>query len=207
MGDMQKDNGKLVKRIAGVADDLMTGRQCQVTRLLPVCGLATNAYACRAFYMYLIDTCRQLFMAGFSLSSVHVVSDERKKMLLDSGLNLIKVLYETNEGMIRVGKDLIDLYGEIHAISPGRRRVSIHASRRKMEDPDLLLMEEVLRCSLNHWYSGNFAYLLSQYFVCDYAHLRFVLDRRSSERVRNLAVFWSSYYRGSGMESEMGENG
>jgi hypothetical protein len=141
-------------------------------------------------------------MTGFSLSSVYVVSDERKKMLLDSGINLLKVLYETNEGIIRVGKDLIDLYGEIQAISPGRRRVSIHASRRKMEDPDLLLMEEVLRYSLNHWYSGNFAYFLSRYFVSDYANLRFVLDRRSAERVKNLAAFWSSYYRGSGVENE-----
>lgn len=204
---MQKDSGRLVKRIACVADDLLAGRQCQVTRLLPVCGLAANEYACRAYYMYLMDTNRQMFLTGFSLSSVRVVSDERKKMLLDSGCNLIRVLYNMNEGMIRVGKELIDLYGEIQAISPGRKRVSIHATRRKMEDPDLILVEEVLRYSLNHWYSGTFAYFLSQYHVCDYTRLRFVVDRRSAGRVKNLAAFWSSYYKGSDVESETGKNG
>lgn len=200
--DMQKDNDRLVKRIAGVADHLLAGGQCQVTRLLPFCGLAANESAWRAYYMFLIDTSRQLFMTGLSLSSVQVISDERKQMLLDSGSNLLRVLYNPSDGIIPVKKDLTDLYREIQAISPGWERVSIHARpRRKLEDPDLLLMEEVLRYSLNRWYSGGFAYFLTQYYVCDYARLRFVVDSRSAGRVKNLAEFWHRYYGGPNVQS------
>jgi hypothetical protein len=183
-----------LNRLSCFAEKLRSGHRCHVTGLAPICHLVTSDYAIsddpvQQYFMFLITTSRRLLMEGSSLSTVHVVDEEIKLKLLDSGITLLTEYYRNYDGILRVGKELIDLYNEISGISPGVKRIAVHASRRKLEDADLLLMESIIWFSLNHDYAAGSAYYASQIFISDRARMRFNLDSRSAARVEEIIKF------------------
>lgn len=187
---------KLFTRLSCLAHKLRTGQRCHVTGLMPISRLQFGDYTCKKYFMFLLNTSRHLLMEGSSLSTVNVIDDEKKLKLLDSGITLLTEYYREYNGILRVGKELIDLHNEIERISPGYKRIAIHAGRRKLEDADLLLMEEITWFSLNHTYKAGaaycafIAYSVSKTFISDCARMRYNLDSRSASRVEEIIKFF-----------------
>jgi len=192
---------KLINRLSCLAYKLRTGQRCHVTGLMPISRLNFGDHTCKQYFMFLVNASRQLLIEGSSLSTVNVVDEEKKTKLLDSGIALLTEYYRSYGGILRVGKELIDLHNEIYMISPGVKRIAIHADRRKLEDADLLLMEKIIWFSLNHAYKegtahcGFIAYYASQTFISDCTHMRYNLDYRSAARVEEIIKFWSKNLR------------
>jgi hypothetical protein len=183
-------------RVAETAWLLERGYAAQITQLRVIKHLVENDREGRLFYSFLLKESFRLYSQGQSLTRIQLIAESYKTELYERALALLKALNE-NDGVLNHGKDAIDLHNEISAISSGWKRVSTRDLRRNMEDPDLVLIEQALRFSMNHWFTGDFAYFLSRYFVCDYARCRFVLSPDSSGRVLSIANYFSQKCLGS----------
>jgi hypothetical protein len=187
---MRNNRELQVNKILGLFHLLKNGNKEQVTKLLSLEKLLTSEHQCFDYYLFLVERAQKYNSESKSLSKVEIVNNDLKSELLEEVFAEIKALRE-NEGMITHGKKLIDFYHYFQALSPGWKRISIHASRRKLEDPDLILLEQTVRYCLNHWYSGKYAYYLSQYFCCSYEKYRLFLTPESSCRVHDIANYFS----------------
>jgi hypothetical protein len=188
MSERKKD---CLAAIARVAKDLRQGIPCQVTRLLPIQGLITDEWSCRDYYLFLLESSSILFDQGLSMSSRRLVEGREKRRIYSEAMRLLHTLYNTREGIQEAaGRELTDLYEGIQSLSPGGKRISVHASwRRKLPDADLILIEEILRYSLNQWFDRVWAYRLTRYYVSSYEGLRFLLDQRSADRIMGIVDF------------------
>jgi hypothetical protein len=185
---------KFIKNIAESAWYLERGEKVQVTRLRPLGCLAGNQWNSKSYYYYLVESSYQFFQNGLSMSRVCLVDVGEKEKMYADALKYLKILYEDHEGIIKVGKALIDLYEQINQLSPGNTWVSKGRCRRKLRDPDLVLLEQTIRFSLNSWYGGYWSYSLAKYYCCNYWRYRYILDRQSFERVMGIAEFFSQKY-------------
>lgn len=181
---------------------LNRGDDLQVTKLMPIESLITSEYQGKQYYLYLIENSFKYYKNGQSLSSVTLIDNSEKEDLFSKSINSLRVLFGQNDGMIESGKELIDTYEYLQSVSPGWKRISIHGTRRKLEDPDLVLLEQLIRYCLNHWYTGNWAYFLSQYYCCDYKQYRFKLTRNSSARIIDIVNYFIQKFPYSGIQLE-----
>ena len=125
-------------------------------------------------------------MESKSLSTVQLLDKPKKHEIYMRSLNALHGL-KNNE--IKYEKELTDIYEFFQSTFPGWKRVSIHATRRKLEDPDLVFLEQTIRFCLNNWFNGKDAYFLSQYFCCSYEKYRSKMTKKSSFWVMDITQY------------------
>ncbi len=186
---MDTEKQSRVIKLSKIAWNIEQGIETQVTQLLPITKLVEGRIQCRDYFYFLVENSYKCFNDSQSLSKVNLIDNTKKKEIYEKSLNSLNGLRE-NDGVIKYGKELIDIYEFLQSLSHGWKRVSVHATRRKLEDPDLVLIEQSIRYSLNHWFDGKDAYFLTQYFCCDYRHYRLLLSRDSVSRINSVTGYF-----------------
>jgi hypothetical protein len=97
---------------------------------------------------------------------------------------------------------LDDLEQRLWDISPGWTRIWVRATRRKLADPDLLLLEAAIRLSKEARFTRHSPHILSQMYCCDYHRCRFILTRDSALRIRDIATYFNDDFRTRPHETE-----
>jgi hypothetical protein len=180
----------IIGKLETVISRLEAGAALQVTAMMPVRRLIRERHVCQRFYLHLIQCSHQHFERGQSLSGASVLADAPKGDLFASGADLLADLYSAAEPSAQVRDELSELAQYLHALSPGWKRKSIHATRSKLADPDLLLIERTIVYSLSDLYDGLGAYELCRYFCCDYRDMAFSLEPKAVGRVREVIDFF-----------------
>jgi hypothetical protein len=180
----------IIGKLEKVINRLEVGAALQVTAMMPVRRLIREQHVCQRFYLHLIERSHRHFERGQSLSRASMLTDIPKTVLYAKSANLLADLYCSAEPTVTVRDELNEIAQYIHALSPGWKRKSIHATRRKLADPDLLLIERTIIYSLRELYDGLGAYELCRYFCCDYRDMAFSLEPKSVGRVREVIDFF-----------------
>jgi len=187
---------RAIYRIVKAARQLELGEPCPITKLMPIQQLSSQphgeqAYKCGQFTLFLLRKSHESFLAGKSLCRKEIVPDSDKQAFYNRVLELTVPLVKQYEGELEQKAQLNELYSQIKCISPGWIRLNIHTSRRKLEDPDLVLIEQAVRYLLEGWQGAFWDYSLAQYFCCDYFHYRFIPTQKSAERFMDIADYLS----------------
>lgn len=157
-----------IEKLDEAATRTELGQPYPVTKLTAVISLAGESEARCAHYLHhLLDDARELFQR-FPAGGPPAVEAE-------------------------VMEAARQLHDRIEGLHPGWKRVWIHATRRRLEDADLLLAEWALwwlgrsRSRLN----GYAAYEVSRLFVTSYASKRFHVPHAGARRWREIHHYWA----------------
>ena len=186
-----RNNARELDRLCDFACSLSEGGVNNVQKLRPIRKLISSFYS-RGFYLFLVESSYDLFKQGRSLASERLISNQTKQELYQSAICGLNALKDRHEGMLIYGKELIDIYQYCQELSPGNYKSAGRDRRRKLSDPDLVLIEQTVRFSVNHWYGSDWAYWLTRYYCCDYKNYRFKPDERSLERLVYLIRYLST---------------
>ncbi len=171
------------------------------TKLMPIVRLYNrNKSICSDFYPYLLRKSFENFDKGKSLAKSNLVSDEEKRAIYEEVLFDINKFHVNREEK-QIREKLEKRYEYFQQLSLGWKRLYVHASRRKMEDPDLILMEDIIRAYLKNWHTGCWAYFLCQYYCCDYKDLRFKMNTDSASRIMDIAYYFINKYNEMNIEA------
>lgn len=187
------NEARAVARILAAAERLERGESCQITVLMPICRLARPEHGAR-FARYLLDRSRARFLAGQTLSCEELIPEEEKVACYDQAFDALGQVCANGKMPESARRTLEAMYQRLWTIRPGWARVGIHATRRKLPDPDLLLVEEACRHALHGWFGGDWDYWLAQIYVCDYRRLRFIPGPESAPRFRDVADYFRRFY-------------
>ncbi len=180
-----------LKKVAQLAKE--TNDFVHTTKLIPVIRLYNWNKSCFDFYIYLLKKSLNNFNNRKSLAHQQIVTDKEKKKLYLEVLSNVENLHQ-GEIKSSTKKILTELYECFQEISPGHKRLYVHTKRRKLEDPDLILMEYIVWCYLDNYHNGYWAHALTQFYCCDYKKLRFKMDARSEPRVMDIVHYFEKKY-------------
>lgn len=174
-------------KLALFAHQLKRGEQCQITKLTPLFRLVDTVQIGSAFMQYLLLKNKAYIEEGRSLAKSEVMPLEEKLGLY----NIICTGFLTNDQTNNLDKvALTQVYERCSQIG-GTKRLYVHATRRALPDPDLLLLEQFARYHLNGWLKGTWAYWFAQTYCCDYEGYRYKPDQRSAQRVTDIVRFFN----------------
>lgn len=185
----------LIDKLEQAATHAERGEPYSVTKLSAVIPLAAGRARCAHFMYHLLTIAREDVLAGRSLSAHHELPPAETAEWLDQARELF--LRASAGERDRPEPEVIEAAGRLHdrieALKPGFKRVWIHATRRQLEDADLLLAEWGLwwlgktPCLLD----GRGAYETARFFVTSYRDKRFHVPPESAPRWREIHRYWA----------------
>lgn len=187
----------LIDRLDQAATRAERGEPYSVTKLTAVIPLAgRNEPRCARYLHYLLAIARGDVLAGRSLSAHHELPPRETAELLDDAGNLFQRfpaggLPQAEAVIVGAARDLHD---RLEALQPGWKRVWVHATRRQMEDADLMLAEWALWWLSRRRLIGYGAYEASRFFVTSYENKRFYVPATSARRWREIHRYWAGWY-------------
>lgn len=145
---------------------------------------------------FLIKNSYQLFVSGQSLSVDNLVPYSKKCEIYESVLECLEMVENQQTSENELQKKLQLALDEIRSFYPcdgydiGFRRIYIHATRRKIFDVDLLL----LNCCIGALQTKHISHYdlieMTKFFCIDYANLRFKLNEKSISRFEKVIEFF-----------------
>lgn len=188
MQSMNDFKARNLAKLILFAEQLEQGACLQITKLMPIFRLADSPEVMSKFMCYLLNKNYQHLLAGESLNTKIV-------MPLDKKIDLYRHLTEVVNEQIDFKKTGRNQMAAITAFTTrlgGTKRLSIHASRRALHDPDLLLVEYFCRGHLEKRLTRYLMYVLAQVYCCSYENFRFKPDIHSAPRVRDIINFFTA---------------
>lgn len=176
----QSDERTLFKLIRG-AEDVQAGKPVQVTRFLPLIRLC-EGHKGPAFFAALLWKVR-----SETIQTAHspLIPLRDKLALLEQAGDLLSGDLDNPGGRwtAALRKQAEELIERLYALQPGWKTVSIHASRRRAEDKDLLLVETLM---------GGYLPGVIELFLTTYEGYRYRLLPDTDQRVLWMVDFWSN---------------
>ena len=173
-------------KLALFAHQLAQGEQCHITKLMPLCRLVDNNQLGSRFMQYLLRKNAAYLHAGQSLAKQPFLTVEEKlahyQLLLNPENNSSPEQF-LNASTLENVYEICQQYG-------ANKRLNVHATRRTLSDPDLLLLEQFARCHLNSWLARNWIYWYAKTYCCDYENYRYKPNQLSACRVMDIVRFF-----------------
>jgi len=188
MKDSSEFKQRNLAKLSQFASELHQGKFCHITKLIPIFRLAGSPETISQFMCYLLNKSYQRLLAGESLNTKEV-------MPLDEKIDLYRHLTEVVNEHVDFKKTGRNQMGAITAFTTrlgGTKRLYIHASRRTLSDPDLLLVEYFCRFHLEKYRSRWWMYYVAQVYCCDYENYRFKPNIHSAPWVRDIVNFFTA---------------
>lgn len=121
-----------------------------------------------------------------------VVSKHEKQNLYSSTLRCL-ISHMAGEAFEKREYELENISKEIERFYPlGCRRIYIHASRRKIFDVDLFLLQHCVWALQKKYISIYYLIEMTKYFCIDYENLRFKLNSKSVSRFEKIISFFEN---------------
>ncbi len=188
---MDDNKQKNIDKLFVIAERLKQGEKLQITVLSPIKYLIEDKEVTLNYYLYLLERSFNHYQLSQSLSTVQLIKDAKKNELYLSSVKALKSFIQSKREMTGDHK-LHHIYKRSQQMFPGWKRVSVNATRRRLEDPDQLLIEQTARYAYKKWWSGSAAYEISQYFCTDYKNYRMKFTKESSIRVNDIAQYFDT---------------
>jgi hypothetical protein len=181
-----------IRKLFIAANELERGTPISVTKLRPIERLTDNEVQCQAFFLYLVKRSFERFQRGESLSTVTLIAPEEKAQMYTTTIGELTEVYARDPlNVFEPLAELDDLEQRLWEISPGWARMWLRATRRKLADPDLLLLEAAIRLTKEARFTRHSPHTLSQMYCCDYHRYRFKLTGGSAVRIRDIATYFT----------------
>lgn len=148
------------------------------------------------FYLFLLKKTLEYFQDGRSLSQKEYVDREQKEAYLKTGIRLLE-LYLTKPSL-SLFKEIDELYQVLWNLAPHMRRASRHVwPRWRLEDPDLLILREILSYLSESENLGEWdTYFLGRYYCCELMKGLYHPKAHSAQRLRDLSGYLRSLAQG-----------
>jgi hypothetical protein len=192
---------RAVARLCELANSLASGEKRQASCLKSLSPLLTERTGDYEFFGFLLEKSFARYRAGDTLLDSVQTNDVRKTELFQRLLEICQPLIEwrktrANHGEIEEALPrLKQLVQDLERDFPGTKRIWVHASRRRISDPDLLLLENLANVMSAAYPADRnmtwWTYKLACVYICDYRRLRFIPNDRSAARVMDIADYWS----------------
>lgn len=139
---------KRIEKLFAFSKQLEQESNLQITALSPIKKLVENKVTTLNYYVYLLEKSFDYYQLSQSLSTVQLVNNTEKLELYLSSIEALQCFIQSNGAIVQENK-LLGIYDHFQQQFPGWKRVSIHATRRRLKDPDLLLIEQTARYAAN----------------------------------------------------------
>ena len=170
---------------------LKEGHVVHITCLMPIgyfFKLEESKVSKLAYAKFLITTSFELYQAGVSISVENNIPNTTKHYLYTT-------LLECLESLIKQEKfDNEQVTTVIHIIQTfyplGCRCIAVHATRRKIFDVDLILLEMCARMLKEEQINTYWLIEMTKYFCVSYENLRYKMNQQSISRFASIIEYF-----------------
>jgi len=184
---------KTVYKISKLTRSLQTikeGSFVHITCLMPICYFLKQEESRLAYAIFLITSSFELYQAGKSISVENKVSDKTKHYLYES---LLQCLDELITHKTLNTEQINNVVQSIQVFYPlGWRRIFIHATRRKIFDVDLALLEQCARMLQREKTVSIYGLIeMTKIFCVNYENLRYKMNQDSIPRLERIIEYFT----------------
>jgi len=189
---MTSRKNKLLDKLYHIQKRLINNESLQVTSLLPIARIFRQESDVKAYLLFLLEESYRLFIDHATLSQHTYIYDTQKQAHYQKAITLLTPILKEDAPVYYYETALLKCLRNITKIQPGFCRISVHATRRKLLDPDLLLLESIFFYTLNYSFRSTICYQITKEFCCDFENHRFKLSSSSLARVGTLIYFFEN---------------
>ncbi|MFI3218724.1 MAG: hypothetical protein QX189_06335 [Methylococcales bacterium] len=186
--DKEKTTYK-IRKLKCTLQALKEGSFVHITCLMPICYFLKQEDSRLAYAKFLITSSFELYKTGKSISVENKVSEATKYNLYETLLQCLDDLTQNTLNIEQINK----IIKSIQVFYPwGWRRIFIHATRRKVFDVDLALLEECARMLQREKVVSIYGLIeMTKYFCVNYDNLRYRMNQDSIPRFERIIKYFS----------------